>query len=153
MESKKVISDVIQEVLVSSFPIKKKGNYWYLRKELLIIYINLQKSSYSDQFYVNISVKFYDNTHGETYPTITQSDVGLRIDDIVPVEMKIYDLLNFETPITDQDRKNKMRYVLLHYLIPFMHDFDTIDKIRDRCLSDIRIRSTLNATAKRVLNL
>ena len=153
MDYKQILTNLLAISLQENFVVKKKGAYFYIANDELFIYINIQKSSLGNRYYINICVRFKDTKEENKYPKLTDSDIVLRVEEIVPQEKNVYNLLNFDN-VKDIDERTDLLFGIIRlYIIPFIMDFNTTEKIRVKCMENIRIRSHLNGRAQKKLRL
>jgi hypothetical protein len=95
------ISVLFKEALAA--PLKsngfsKKSNNWYWNNEEVILIVNLQKTQYGDQYYVNCAVAL-KSFGAEGFPKEHFSDIRFRLASVVPEEKRdkcnaVFDLEN-----------------------------------------------------------
>ena len=80
------ISNPIREALstlLKTHGFKKKSNSWYLDNEECVSVVNLQKSQYGDQFYINLGIAF--KTLGTVdFPAAYKCHVQFRLEEAIP---------------------------------------------------------------------
>jgi len=120
MSQPKVMSDAFGKPLKSAGFKKKKGDTWYLAKDETILVLNLQKSNYGKQYYVNLAVWLISLGDAEA-PSEHQCHVRLRWGALIPEEQKrIERLLNLEDlSISDEARIIAIGELLQKYVLPF----------------------------------
>ena len=111
MEKKELIS-ILSEILVP-IGFKKKGNYWVINGGAITKIINLQKSSYSNAFYINygyiVNSIPLGNLMMHIYNRVTSLDVDER--------NRITFLLDLESSISDVDRAKELKETLKSKLL------------------------------------
>lgn len=84
----------------------KKSNSWYLVNEEVVLVVNLQKSQYGEQHYVNLGVAL-KSFGADGFPKEHLCDIRFRLSSVVPKERReecdiAFDL---EKGLTDQERR------------------------------------------------
>ncbi|HEX8549481.1 MAG TPA: DUF4304 domain-containing protein [Cytophagaceae bacterium] len=122
----KEFKDIISEVL-KPLGFKKKRNYWRLETDEIEKIINLQRSNFSNLYYVNFGYNIkklnYDGVIMHIYNRLPQVDA--------------FDL---ENPLDLNDRINKIRELINGNLIPSLDRINTESDI----LEVLKYRSHLN---------
>lgn len=93
--------------LLKAHGFKNKSNSWYLDDEESVSVVNLQKSRYGDQYYINLGVAF--KVLGVVgFPAAHKCHVSFRLEEAIPdAEQELYKAaLNMENQsISPDDRK------------------------------------------------
>jgi hypothetical protein len=110
LEKKELVDIIDKEFKPLGF--KRKGNYWQLNGKEIIKLINLQTSSFSKLYYINYGFNFvnlgYDGTSMHVFK-------GLGSLDKQEQEL-IKNLLDFESNIDDETRRNKLTKIIRNIL-------------------------------------
>ncbi len=144
---KKGLANIITEAL-TPVGFKKKGNYWLINGNEINKMVNLQKSQYSDRFYINYGYILNSiPLEGEMMHVFN----GLGSTD--PDEnTRVKELLDLENTIADEDRKVELQAVIQKKLIARMKSLHTEEDL----LRDLKKRPHLNdipLTVKKHLKL
>ncbi len=109
---------------------EKKSGSWYWHGEEVIAVLNLQKSQYGPQYYVNVA--FWLRQLGEErYPKEHKCHVRLRLEDVAPgAEDEIGRLLDLEKPSSDEQRIEALLRLLLERLGPVVERAGSVDGLR-----------------------
>lgn len=107
---KKELASILNEVLVP-IGFKKKGNYWVVNGTEITKMVNLQKSQFSNKFYVNYgyilkSIPLDDMMHIYNRVASFDNKENKRIDE----------LLDLESNIPDEERESDLKKILLEKL-------------------------------------
>jgi uncharacterized protein YjdB len=118
MEKKDLIK-LLDEVFVP-LAFKRKGNNWVLNDDELSKLINLQKSNYSNAFYINYGyiikgLELTTTTHVENRLTSTNKEE----------QKKITDLLDLETKIPPDQRLAELKQLIADIIFEKMHLINT----------------------------
>jgi len=134
MEKKEFIKYL--DEIFSPFGFKKKGNTWKYQGTQLEKIINLQKSKYSNAYYLNYGFIINDlNLDG------LEMHVFNRLSSFDDKEnQRIMNLLDLENEISDIERKKGLRFFIDRNLIS---DFQNIDTKTD-LLESLKNRPHLN---------
>ncbi|MCL2435395.1 MAG: DUF4304 domain-containing protein [Lentimicrobiaceae bacterium] len=143
---KKELANTLNEVL-TPIGLKKKGNYWVIDGNEITKMVNLQKSQFSNRFYINYgyilkSIPLDDMMH--IYKRVASIDKreNLRIDE----------LLDLENNIPDKDRLDELKNILLEKLVKNINSVNTENDI----LEELKKQPHLNdipLVVKRYFNL
>jgi len=143
---KKELASILSEVLVP-IGFNKKGNYWVVNGDEITKIINLQKSQFSNRFYINYgyilkSIPLDDMMHIYMRVASTDARENKRIDE----------LLDLEYNISNEDRAKELKKLLLEKLV---FNIQTVNTEED-LLVELKKRPHLNditLAVKRHFNL
>lgn len=109
---------------------EKKSGSWYRRTPEVIAILNLQKSQYGPQYFLNLS--FWLRELGdERYPKAHQSHVVARVSGLVPkVESRLKALLDLEYAVSDEVRIFELVAVLSDNVLPIVERAKDVDGLR-----------------------
>ncbi|WP_353160838.1 DUF4304 domain-containing protein [Myroides odoratus] len=108
---KKELASILSEILVP-IGFKKKGNYWVVNGAEITKMVNLQKSQFSNSFYINYGYIL------NAIPLDGMMHIYNRVASIDKVEnLRIDELLNLENNIPDEERASELKKVLLEKLV------------------------------------
>lgn len=103
IDTKKLSSTINLELKPHGFI--KKGSTWYLQRDDVIAVFNLQKSSYSNAFFINLGF-WLQQIEEAQYPKPEQCHISNRVSSIWPNENpRITDLLNIDDFSYDEDER------------------------------------------------
>ncbi|QQS28130.1 MAG: DUF4304 domain-containing protein [Sphingobacteriales bacterium] len=116
---KKELASILSEILLQ-IGFKKKGYYWVVNSAEIVKIINLQKSQFSNNFYINYgyilkSIPLEDKMH--IYKRVASTDVNVNV--------KIKELLYIENNIFKEDRARDLKRVLVENLIENINSVNT----------------------------
>lgn len=119
MDKKELIS-ILNEILVSS-GFKKKGNYWFVNGAEITKMVNLQKSQFSNSFYIN---------YGYILNAVPLNGLTMHIfsglDSLDSNEnTRIKELLDLESSITNESRVCELKKILLEKLVDKISSVNT----------------------------
>jgi hypothetical protein len=164
--NRKILASAITDALQPG-PWVKKKDHWFLDREDLISVVNLQKSDYGGEFYINIGVfirpdakaldKFphigplserkhdisqYYNYSTEyplgKYPKENHCDVRVRLDVLVPNRESLMSALNLEDlSFTDKQRVITITHAVRDYALPFFSKVDSVDALHAYYYNDM----------------
>ncbi len=86
---------------------RKSGSYWYFENGETICVLNLQKSSFGDQYYVNLGVLFKELSNDRS-PKVPHLPIRFRLDDIYPDQQELKECFNFESQTTSESEKTDL---------------------------------------------
>ncbi|WP_316798394.1 DUF4304 domain-containing protein [Pedobacter frigidisoli] len=143
---KKDLIGVLNEVFIAN-GFNKKGNYWVLNEAQLAKMINLQKSQYGNQYYINYGYII------KTIPLNGMMHIYNRVTSLNSDERsRILFLLDLDSNIGDVDRSQGLKDILIQALVKKMESINTEDDL----LNDLKKRQQLNDISldvKRYFNL
>ena len=110
---------------------KKRPTTWYRDGAETICVVNLQKSPYGNEFYVNIGL-WLKALGDNDKPVEYHCHIRTRWEELIPEdEFKIKRLLDLEDmSMFDEDRVKEIPRLLQSYIFPFFAKVDTLKKIR-----------------------
>jgi hypothetical protein len=132
---KKELASILSEILVP-IGFKKKSNYWVINGDVITKMINLQKSNYSNSFYINYGYILNSiplgNLMVHVYNRVTSLDVEER--------NRITFLLDLESNISDEERTKALKEMLQSKLIAKVQTVNTEEDL----LAELKKRPHLN---------
>ena len=132
---KKELASILSEILVP-IGFKKKGNFWVINGDVITKMINLQKSNYSNAFYINYGYILNSiplgNLMMHVYNRVTSLDVEER--------NRITFLLDLESNISNEERKKSLKELLQSKLIAKVQTVNTEEDL----LAELKKRPHLN---------
>ncbi|MDB5157706.1 MAG: hypothetical protein JWR50_2413 [Mucilaginibacter sp.] len=97
---------------------KKKGNYWVVNGEEINKLVNLQRSQYSNTYYINygfiVNAIPLDNPMSHTYSRVETGDNLMETD-----------LLNLDNSIPHYDRKIRLKEIILEQIVSKMQKINS----------------------------
>lgn len=112
---------------------KKKGGTWYQSNEETIVLIDLQKSNYGDQYYINIAM--WIRALGESvFPKEHQCHVRVRFGSAFP-QLKLMSEILFnleEASLTDEQREDGIRNLLGAHILPLARSFESTKSLAEK---------------------
>lgn len=106
---------------------RKRPSSWFRSTPDVVQVVNLQKSQWGDQYYVNFAVWLLALGHAELPPQ-AQCHVRLRADDIVSSKVELRRLLDLDVQVAD--RRAAFARVLADELLPFADEARTLAGLR-----------------------
>lgn len=122
-----VISAAVDEVCRDA-GMSRKAGAWYLRQAESIGVVQVQKSQYGDQYYVNLGLWLLALGE-ETSPRPSKCHVTTRLCEFGEDEDRMRALLDLRTPISDSDRAAELG-AALRAVLPALRDAATLDGLR-----------------------
>lgn len=131
---KKELARIISEILVP-FGFKKKGDYWVVNGDEITKMVNLQKSQFSNCFYIN---------YGYILKSIPLNGLMMHVfkgfGSIDETEQqKIKALLDFGNVISNEDREDELKKLVKK----LAHDIQVVNTEED-VLNELKARPHLN---------
>lgn len=130
MSNRNIIQTSFDEFGKTSGGLKKSGS-WYWRSDETIFVVNLQKSQYALRYYVNVGLWLLAVGPADA-PTPSSCHIQNRLDGLVPqaLEERAAALLDLESPIDDEVRREELLTLLRQYLLPLMEVTSTLEGLR-----------------------
>lgn len=126
---RKELTNIIDEIL-KPLGFTKKGNYWRLEGEELFKIVNLQKSSYSNKYYINYGFDIknlnYDSLSMHIFRGISTEDSEDR------------DILDFEKDLNS--RIEKIKWLVTKVLLPNLNEINSLSDL----INDLKKQPHLN---------
>ena len=110
---------------------QKKGDSWYLNNGEIISIVNLQKSNYGNQFYVNLA--FWINEIEESeYPKPYNSHIVIRLTSLFQERKEYFEeVFDLENPdYSDLERSVEIENIVTSQLIPLLNKAHTIAELK-----------------------
>jgi hypothetical protein len=145
-----IIQTPFDEFAQSSGFTKKSGS-WYRRSSETIVVLNLQKSQYGPQYYVNVGLWLL-GIGPEEAPKENHCHVRTRLEFLVPTPKgRVTTLLDLASPLDDRTRREELLTLLKSDLLPVVDACATLEDLRSgegRRLIDV---SLVEGPAQRLL--
>jgi capsule polysaccharide export protein KpsC/LpsZ len=124
-----VIQTTFDEFLKSQH-FAKKGGSWFRTGDDVITVVQLQKSNYGLQYYVNVAL--WLRPLGEaTFPKEQTCHVRSRLDDLVGLEQdRLRRLLDLESDMSETDRRSALVEFFVMHLRPVLEAVDGLGLLR-----------------------
>ena len=117
------LANALTEIL-APIGFKRKGNYWVVNCSEINKLVNLQKSQYSNTYYLNYGFIIksipLDNLMTHTYNRIS-----------IYGNNEAMNILNLENDIEDNDRKLRLKEIILQQLMPKMQTINSEQDVLD----------------------
>jgi hypothetical protein len=131
---------------------KKTRRTWHRRSEDFVQVINLQKSAFGLQFYVNVALAPIGMPiQGLPTPSESQCPIRLRLDTLSGEDSAT--IFNIENDMGDMERTAKVEHILANVLFPFLDNISTLQEVRNACTSGPFLHGLISVDAKRYLSI
>lgn len=157
ISNKTDLTDFITTTL-KPYGFKKRSNIWYLETEECISALALNKSSWSNQFYLDVLLVVKALSKGTILKSSSDGEIMWRIDELFEEKRELNEYLDFENvDILSQLRETVLNNALINQALPFLQKLTTVDGIKDMvnkypkfkyCISD-RLWNYLNLNVSR----
>jgi len=126
---KKELANILSEVFIP-IGFKKKGNYWVINGTEITKMVNLQKSQFSNRFYIN---------YGYILKSIHLDGMMMHIGKVLASadkkeNLRIDELLDLENNISNKDRAEELKIILFEKLVkdinPVNTEMDILNEIK-----------------------
>ena len=106
------------EDTLGSAGFSRKGDSWFRRTDEVVEVVNLQKSQYGHQYYLNYAL--WLRALGEVnFPREEKCHIRMRAGSIVSSDAELVRLLNFESGANDLERRSGFASILTSEFLPF----------------------------------
>jgi hypothetical protein len=126
-----VLRDALNQFGREAGFVRKSGS-WYLPQEDTIGVVELQKSQYGKQYFINVAI--WIRCIGEAeYPKEWTCHIRTRFDDLVPAdeEQHLKSILDLEdSGLSDDDRSSELLALLRLHLLPLLLECSTKSGLR-----------------------
>ena len=145
--NQKLISSVIDGCAASS-GFTRKGSTWYRHDPEVILVVNLQKSNYGGQYYINLGVSPRELTEGE-FPRDAQCHLRMRLEGLYEMEQndpkEVERVFNLEDSSLASGEREAAMKTFLSRGIAWLEDLASIENMRRALESkaDLRYYTTL----------
>ena len=127
MKTKNPLSLALEDVLGPA-GFTRKGDSWFRRTEEIVEVLNLQKSQWGRQYYLNYAL--WLRALGEApFPRHEQCHVQMRASAFLPPD-DLARLLNLESDLTDAERRAALAGLLTSGFLPFASTCRTVSGLR-----------------------
>ncbi len=131
----------------------RKGDSWFATSEDVVQVVNLQKSQYGQQYYVNVGLWLSAlGPPAKPQPKEEQCHIRLRLTAISPDENELRRLLDLETAISEGTRKSELAALVASQLVPFMGSAKTVSGVRTLLERGALKKAMVHAAAKKLLS-
>jgi Domain of unknown function (DUF4304) len=131
---------------------KKKADSWYMDSDDIILVINLQKSAYGPQYYINVALWLKPLGEADC-PKEHRCHIRSRWDSLVAFDEKhLARLLDLEAPIADNERQLEIAHILKSHVVPFLSKVSTLDGVRSVYQTASWPSSLVNRSAQEFLS-
>lgn len=141
------IVDALGSALIGA-GFKKKSDTWYCDEEDAIAVVNVQKSQYGQQYYVNLGVWF--KSFGiNLMPKENQCHIRFRLSSVVPddANAKLSNALDLDAPLDADERRSALVAIFEQYGLTVLRRCVSFDGVRgallDGSLSKALVQSKL----------
>lgn len=130
MSTRNVIQTTFDEFGKLSGGAKKSGS-WYRRGDETVFVLNLQKSNYAVRYYVNAALWLLAVGSADA-PKPSQCQIQTRLEELLPpdLEERLTALLDLDSAIEDDARREELLGLLHQYVLPLMEASSTLEGLR-----------------------
>lgn len=129
----------------------KKGDSWFRRADDVVEVVNLQKSQFGHQYYLNYAL--WLRPLGEaTFPKEEKCHIRMRANAIASSEAQLGRLLDLESGAPETERRSEFANILTAEFLPFADACRTVNSLRSLLESGKLKKAMVHKAAKEVLN-
>lgn len=148
------IADSLGPVLKAAGFKKKRADTWCRQDVDVISVLNLQKSNYSRQYYINVAL--WLKALGEAKaPMEHKCHIRFRLERLMPIdEREVTRLLNLEdVTMADEERSAQISSLIERHVIPFFLANGTLAAVKDTYQTNASLRPSFIAVARDLLGV
>jgi Domain of unknown function (DUF4304) len=139
------------EDVLSPAGFSSKGDSWFRRMDETVEVVNLQKSQYGRQYYLNYGI-WFRALGEESFPKEERCHIRLRAGAIVSSEAQLGRLLNLESGVADVERRSEFANLLTREFLPFADACRTVKGIRSHLEAGRLKKAMVHVRAKALLS-
>lgn len=127
------IETAIDEVLRDE-GFMKKSRSWHKLCDETVFLVDLQKSNWGEQYYVNLGV-LLRGLRDIPRPKLLECHVRDRLESLTASNVELCKALDLEDKsITDKERADLIKRIIKESGLPFLKRWDSVEKFRERIL-------------------
>jgi hypothetical protein len=131
----------------------RRGKTWYRQDPETISLVDLQKSNWSQKYYINVATTLRDEGT-PTHPAQNKCGVRGRVTDLTPERERVERALDLtDEGLADEERCEILRRTLIEDVLPVLRSFQTKSGIRDFVASRYGPKFAVTAAAKKALGI
>jgi hypothetical protein len=111
---------------------KKRSLSWYLYGRDTIVVVNLQRSDWNKDYYINIGI-WLKALGDETFPKYYKCPMVWRVEELFPKERELI-ITGCDLEKSDLDMLNELSAFIKAWLIPFLLDCVDEEKIKNHLI-------------------
>ncbi len=131
----------------------KRGKHWVRETAQCFCLVNLQKSDYGDQFYVNLGAFVKQLDPQLTAPQEHQCHYRIRLARLLPDRTVLERGLDFENEVAEDERFGIVGSALRDYGLPWLKSVETLEGIRERLAAGGEKGAAVHLRLKTLLGL
>lgn len=130
-----------------------RGDTWYREAPLGLLAIDLQKSEWGDQYYLNLGVYVRD-LGTQRWPKTYQCHLTIRAEVIDERQQKRWkELLDMELPLDPQRRADEVRALLVSQVLPLLDTLGTKAGLRQITVGGTLPHAAVRGTLQQYLGI
>jgi len=131
----------------------KKSGAWYLRQAQTIGIIELQKSQYGPEYYVNVALWLLALGDSQ-FPREHKCHIRTRLDQLFPEqEARLKQILDLDCPMDEAAREAQFRAILENHLLPVLAACSTLGGLKSGEGARLVRSSLVTIAAQKLLGL
>ncbi|KZE92095.1 hypothetical protein AVP42_02888 [Agromyces sp. NDB4Y10] len=129
--------------------LEKRARTWYRRSPGMVGILNLQKSQWGAQYYVNVAF-WFTALGAEEFPNEREAHVRSRLDAVLGQAdaAELTALLDLDAPIREADRVTELLRVLGGELAPLFEKFTSVAAFRSPAGRELLMRALVRREAQ-----
>ena len=152
MTSRNVLKQTLDSVAAFA-GFSKHSGAWYLRRAETMAVIELQKSEYGPQYYVNVALWLLPLSQSQ-FPKEETCHIRTRLGRLFPQEEKrLKEILDLEYPMDEATRETQFRGILENLLLPALAECSTVAGLKGGLGGGLLKSSLVNREAQKLLGL
>ena len=145
-EQRVIVESIRSDLKAEGF--RKHGATWRKTFPQTILVLNIQKSQWGPQFYINLGV-YLSALGPNAKPPEHRCHLRTRLSPLVAEGSPLVECLDFSTRASDEERSRVVRDAVVNYGLPWLHARSTEDGVREQLVANAGPKSFVAASAKR----
>jgi hypothetical protein len=132
MPTGQLLVDAIDAALApAGFKLQNKRKTWYRPEKHTLLMVNLQKSDFGGQYYINLGVSLKSLAEDQ-WPPIHHCHIGRRLNTLAPDRSGLKVALDLECPhMNDKQRIQVVSSCMEEFALPFLFKLISIEGIKE----------------------
>jgi len=131
----------------------KRGKHWARATAQCFCLVNLQKSDFGDQFYVNLGAFVKQLDPQATAPLEHHCHYRIRLTRVVPDRAALERCLDFENEVGEEERFKTINSALRDYGVGWLKSVETLEGIRERLIKGADKGAAVTLSLKTLLGV
>ena len=149
IRNEKELLSVLNNVL-SLADYSKRDSTWYKNTPEVILVVNLQKSDFGGQYYINLGISF-KAIQKEQYPQENKCHIRMRLDNLTPNRDETLNIFNLEK--CSESQELLIIKVIQNVAVPWLEALITIEAIKSKIIAESNVSNRTTLEVKKYLGM